>query len=265
MQPKQNKAQTRHDKVAIGRTFGRAATSYDSHAELQRLVGERLLTLAGPVPLGRVLDLGCGSGHFTEKLTHQGHQLIALDLASPMLKFTRLRCPEALCLQGDADALPLGGDCVDMVFSSLALQWSQDLTHALIQLKRSVRPGGRILISTLAEGSLGELAQAWHQVDSQPRVNRFLSEESLRIAVASAGLNPAQLSFETVTLHYDSSLAVMRALKGVGATHLHQGDGHRTLNRHTLAALERAYQTLASSPKQLPLSYRVCYGVFTLD
>ncbi|WP_417347562.1 malonyl-ACP O-methyltransferase BioC [Ferrimonas sp.] len=265
MQPKQNKALTQHNKDAIGRTFGRAAASYDSHAELQRLVGERLLTLAGPLPLGQVLDLGCGSGHFTEKLANQGHQLVALDLASPMLDHTRRRCPHVLCLQGDADALPLGSDCVDMVFSSLALQWSQDLTHALRQLKRSVRPGGRILISTLAEGSLNELAQAWRQVDNQPRVNRFMSEEALRIAVASAGLNPAQLSFETVTLHYDSALAVMRALKGVGATHLHQGDGHRTLSRHTLAALEQAYQTLASSPKQLPLSYRVCYGVFTLD
>lgn len=265
MQPKQNNALERHDKDAIGRTFGRAAASYDSHAELQRLVGERLLTLAGHLPLGRVLDLGCGSGHFTEKLADQGHQLIALDLASPMLEHTRQRCPGVLCLQGDADALPLGSDSVDMAFSSLALQWSQDLTLALVQLKRSVRPGGRILISTLSEGSLSELAQAWRQVDGQPRVNRFMSEEALRIAVASAGLNPAQLSFETETLHYDSALAVMRALKGVGATHLHRGEGHRSMSRDTLAALERAYQALAASPKQLPLSYRVCYGVFTLD
>ncbi|WP_169307169.1 malonyl-ACP O-methyltransferase BioC [Ferrimonas sediminicola] len=267
MLPRPDNAQPMHNKEAIGRAFGRAADSYDRHAQFQRLVGERLLSLAGPMPVGQVLDLGCGSGHFTERLLAQGHRVLALDLAPPMLTRTRSRCPQALCLQGDADALPLAPGSFDMAFSSMALQWSQDLTAALRQLRACLRPGGRLLLSTLVQGSLTELARAWQQVDHRPRVNPYPSEEVLRIAVAAAGFNPGQLTFETVTLHYDSALAVMRALKGVGATHLHQGEGHRLLDRTTLARLERAYQAQSQprTPAGLPLSYRVCYGVLTLD
>ncbi|SDK28815.1 pimeloyl-CoA biosynthesis protein BioC [Ferrimonas sediminum] len=255
----------KHDKGAVGAAFSRAAQGYDSHAAFQRQVGERLLTLAGPQAIGRCLDLGCGSGYFSEQLHAQGHQIVALDLAMAMATATQQRCDAAKVVVADADALPMQDNTVDLAFSNLALQWSDNLQLALSQLKRVVKPGGRLLFSTLATGSLTELDQAWQQAHGRHHINRFLSPDAIRMQVAQAGFSPSQLMFETITLHYPSALAVMKALKGVGANHLNHGRAPGLTGKGTLQRLQRAYATQANSHGLLPLTYQVCFGTLTND
>ncbi|USD36192.1 malonyl-ACP O-methyltransferase BioC [Ferrimonas sp. SCSIO 43195] len=255
----------KHDKGAIGAAFSRAAHSYDSHAAFQRQVGERLLALAGPQAIGRCLDLGCGSGHFSEQLQAQGHQVIGLDLAMAMASATQQRCAAARVVVADADALPLQSHAVDLVFSNLALQWSDNLQLALSQLKRALTPGGRVLFSTLATGSLSELDKAWQQAHGRHHINRFLSPEAIRMQVAQAGFSPSQLTFEAITLHYPNALAVMKALKGVGANHLNHGRAPGLTGKGTLQRLQQAYAVQADERGLLPLTYQVCFGTLSND
>ncbi|ARP38662.1 Malonyl-[acyl-carrier protein] O-methyltransferase [Vibrio syngnathi] len=57
------------DKSAIAEAFGKAATTYDRHAEFQRDVGHRLLDkLPNDLSGLKVLDLGCGTGYFSQQL-----------------------------------------------------------------------------------------------------------------------------------------------------------------------------------------------------
>ncbi|MBF4302862.1 methyltransferase domain-containing protein, partial [Vibrio anguillarum] len=70
------------DKAAIAHSFSRAAKHYDVHAAFQRDVGYRLLdkmprNLAGK----RVLDLGCGTGYFSEQLRRRGAYVVCVDLS----------------------------------------------------------------------------------------------------------------------------------------------------------------------------------------
>jgi malonyl-CoA O-methyltransferase len=112
------------DKRAISESFGRAAATYDQHAAFQRQVGHLLLDKMPEDLTGKViLDLGCGTGYFSEILATRGAKVVVADLSEAMLSATEHRCVvlNVHCENVDADSLPFSDNSFDFVFSSLAL------------------------------------------------------------------------------------------------------------------------------------------------
>ncbi len=162
-------------------------------------------------------------------------------------------------LLGDIEQVPLPDAAMDICFSSLVVQWCSDLPAALAELYRVTRPGGVILFSTLAAGSLQELGDAWQQVDGERHVNAFLPLAQIRAACAEYR---HELVTELRTLNSPDVMTLMRSLKGIGATHLHQGREGGLMSRGRLAALQAAYPCRQG---QFPLSYHLAYGVIYRD
>ncbi|KGT93786.1 malonyl-ACP O-methyltransferase BioC [Enterobacter cancerogenus] len=245
------------NKQAVAKAFGRAAQHYEQHAELQRQSGDALLALA-PAGFGpHLLDAGCGTGWYSRYWRDRGRELTALDLSSAMLDAAREQRSAQHYLQGDIDNLPLPDACVDGVWSNLAVQWSSDLHLALQQFLRVTRPGGSVLFSTLLDGSLHEVHEAWARLDGRQHANRFLS--AAQFSAALTGL-PAQCQPQTITLHFPSALSAMRSLKGIGATHLHDGRGAQPLTRSQLTQLEQHWP---QDTQGYRLSYHLMYGVLS--
>lgn len=243
------------DKRAIARAFGRAASRYDHYAELQRLSGDALLARL-PVQTGpRVLDAGCGTGWYSRIWRDRGKQVTALDLSPQMLQQARQNGVAHHYLAGDIDALPLADRCIDLVWSNLVVQWSEDLQAALTQFNRVLKPGGCLLFSTLSAGSLHEVHQAWSQLDGCLHANRFLSEQEIAAACDAQHL---RCHAQTVTLHFPDALSAMRSLKGIGATHLHGGRSDAVLTRQRLAQLEAHWPR---DEQGFRLSYHLMFGV----
>ncbi|WNN46498.1 malonyl-ACP O-methyltransferase BioC [Winslowiella toletana] len=245
----------RVNKQAVAQAFGRAAHSYNQHAELQRRCGEQLMSLIDISPYHRILDAGCGTGWFSQRWRERGCEVTALDLSAAMLAQAQ-NCQVAHhYLHGDIDAIPLPDRAVDLCWSNLAVQWCDDLAHALNQLCRVTRVGGKVLFSTLAADSLSEVRDAWLQVDGAVHVNPFLPVE--QIAAAAAGRS-MQLSQQTLTLAFPDVLSAMRSLKGIGATHVHQGRSAGLMTRQRLQQLENVWQRDA---RGFLLSYHLVFGV----
>ncbi|MFU8832240.1 MAG: methyltransferase domain-containing protein, partial [Wenzhouxiangella sp.] len=160
------------DTIAVARAFSRAATNYDRHAVLQREVGERLLgRLDGLIfKPGLILDLGCGTGVQAQALNQRfgDARVVAMDLALPMLDAASSRRgwwkKRFDCVAGNATALPLAEASFDLVYSNLMLQWCDDLAGTLASLRRVLKPGGLLLVSTFGRDTLTELRQAWAKV-----------------------------------------------------------------------------------------------------
>lgn len=247
------------NKPAIAAAFSRAAGSYDTAADLQRKTGNTLLALGAQHAGVAVLDAGCGTGYFSHRWRERGKQVIALDLAAGMLEHARQQQAADDYLLGDIESIPLANQSVDICFSNLAVQWCADLPVALAQLYRVTRPGGIILFSTLAQGSLDELGRAWQQVDGKRHVNDFLSFQQI-----SAACQPFRhrLTPQLYQQQFPDVIALMRSLQGIGATHLHQGREAGLSGRQRLMALQRAYSTQSGS---YPLSYHLVYGVIYRD
>jgi len=252
-------------KQAIIEAFGRAASDYDQHAAFQRQVGHLLLDKLAPDLSGlRVLDLGCGTGYFSYQLAKRGATVIAADISKPMLAQCQKRCTgmSVITLEADAEALPFEAGEFDLAFSSLALQWCQDLSVPLQEMKRVVKPSGQIMFSTLLDGSLVELKKAWSKIDSYQHVNNFLSQKQVKLALAQSGNSSHHLDSSPVTLWYRTAFELMRDLKGIGATHV-TGRNNGLTTRQQLRGVDKEYQKFRNHQGLLPATYQVCLGVIT--
>jgi ubiquinone/menaquinone biosynthesis C-methylase UbiE len=136
------------------------ATDYDSFAEAYSALNEvsllnayyerpATLALAGDVAGRRVLDAGCGSGPLSAALRDRGAVVTGFDSSAAMLELARRR------LGDDADLhladlgrpLPFPDGAFDDVIASLVLHYLKDWTAPLAELRRVLRPGGRLIAS----------------------------------------------------------------------------------------------------------------------
>ncbi|HEC8330403.1 TPA: malonyl-ACP O-methyltransferase BioC [Providencia rettgeri] len=255
-----------HDKQKIAAAFGRAATRYDAIANYQQTAGEQLLnklksTLFATqvnMPL-RVLDAGCGTGFFSQKLKHQGHTVTALDLSSGMLDVAKSKnaADEYLC--ADIESIPTHSAQFDVVFSNLSIQWCENLHGALSELYRVTKRGGVIVFTTLAEHSLNELSKAWQLLDEYSHVNTFLSPQAI---TSSCQTWRHELSFQKDTLYFPDLISLLNSLKGIGATYLTEGRQTGLMTRKRLQQLALAYPM---AHQGLPLTYQTVFGVIYRD
>ncbi|WP_200821268.1 malonyl-ACP O-methyltransferase BioC [Oceanicoccus sp. KOV_DT_Chl] len=253
------------DKKQVARSFSRAAETYDGVAEFQRLVGKRLLDFLPEINAETVLDLGCGTGFFTPQLQshYPGSNIVGLDLAEGMVRYSSARqLGNWLC--ADAESLPLAANSIDIIYSSLAIQWCENNTELFSEIFRVLKPGGRFIFSTLGPQSLHELRSAWSVVDDYVHVNRFAAKELLLVAIKRAGFdnqhNSAWLE-EMITLQYSSLRELTWELKGIGAHNVNSGRPVGLMGRQRMQAFMQGYEQQRNSEGLLPASYQVWYGV----
>ncbi|MCC4908451.1 class I SAM-dependent methyltransferase [Microbacterium sp. cx-59] len=97
---------------------------------------------------GRVLDAGCGPGHWTSHLTNLGIDVRGIDIVTAFIDHAQATYPDARFELGTIDALDLG----DGVMAGI-LSWFSTIHHAperisipLTEFARTLRPGGRLLL-----------------------------------------------------------------------------------------------------------------------
>ncbi len=256
------RAQPALDPREIRRSFDEAAARYDTHAVLQAEVRQRLLERLDFTRLepAVVVDLGCGTGGALEALQERypAAQVLALDIAEGMLRRARERSI-GQCIAGDVQRLPLADASVDLVFSSLTLQWCTDLGAALAECRRVLRPGGLLNFTTLGPQTLGELRAAWAAVDDGVHVNDFVELHELGDGLVGAGLAEPVLDIEHLTLTYREVGGLMRDLKAIGARNasVHRSRGLTGRGRHR--RLAEAYEGFRREGV-LPATYEVIFA-----
>ncbi|MFD9723638.1 class I SAM-dependent methyltransferase [Streptomyces sp. NPDC059072] len=105
--------------------------------------------LAGDVRGRRILDAGCGSGPLSAALRDLGADVTGLDVSSGMLEQARRRLGDdvALHVADLRDPLPFTDGAFDDVVASLVLHYLEDWGPTLAELRRVLRPGGRLIAS----------------------------------------------------------------------------------------------------------------------
>ena len=124
-----------YDFITRFLSFGR-----DSHWK------SRLIADADIQPGSTVLDLACGTGDLAFAAAHHGARVVGLDITPLMVELARDK-PEATgiaWLVGDMTALPVQAGRFDLVTTGYGLRNVPDISRALAEIHRVLRPGGRV-------------------------------------------------------------------------------------------------------------------------
>ena len=241
----------------VAQAFAQATGSYDQAAAVQQQIGRRLLTWGSPGHVDTLVDLGCGTGAHLPAMIQRYRPVraVGIDLAQPMVRATQARCPQALCLVADADRLPLAARSIDCLISNLAVQWSLGPESICAQAARVLRPGGRVLLSTLLPGTFAELQQAWRAVGITGAVNTYPSLMRWRQAACNNGLTALRMYCYSHSVFYQQAIDFVRELKQLGAqTSLQVQQASR--QAQAFRAMLQQYQHW-HQPRGLPVTYRV--------
>ena len=256
----------RLDRQQARRAFERAADSYDAAAALQQEIGNRLLERMDMVRLqpGRILDLGAGTGFFSDALQQRYPDagVLAFDLALNMLRHTRgrgLDTDRLQCVCGDGERLPFADDSFDFIFSNLMLQWCLDLEPVFTELRRVLAPGGLLMFTTFGPDTLQELRASWSAADGYTHVNMFPDMHDVGDALLGTRWAEPVMDTERITVTYRELRTLMQDLKHIGAHNVTAGRPRGLTGRQRLAQVTEAYEFYRRDGV-LPASYEVVYG-----
>jgi malonyl-CoA O-methyltransferase len=270
-------------KRAIRNSFERAAAHYDEAAFLQQEVARRLDDHLDGVKIEpqRILDAGCGTGFGASLLRARFPRadVIGLDLAQAMLRQALLRqrggvweqlrarlmpgTPHFQALCGDLEQLPLARASMDMVWSSLALQWVgggvAGLGASFKDMHRVLRPGGLLIFASFGPDTLKELRAASTGLDGYQHVNRFIDMHDVGDALVHAGFSNPVMEMEQITLTYADLPALLRDLKQIGAHTVLEERRAGLMGKTAWRRLRDNYECFRQDGR-LPASYEVVYG-----
>src|ERR687884_1764963 len=147
-----------------GAAYDRLSTPME---QLGREVMERL-ELRGDET---ILDAGCGSGRVTELLLERvpDGRVIGVDASASMIDAARERLGDDADLRvADLVGLDLGGDTVDVVFSTATFHWIADHDALFRSLRAALRPGGRLVAQCGGAGNIAAVHAAARQAGDDP-------------------------------------------------------------------------------------------------
>ena len=110
-----------------------------------------VLEVLGQVGGSRVLDIGCGPGLYAEELFARGAEVVGFDESGEMVRLAHDRCGERFDvrvhdLRNPLDWLP--DETFEAALMALVIHHLDDRVAALREIRRVLRPGGRLVVST---------------------------------------------------------------------------------------------------------------------
>lgn len=131
--------EVKYDKIGI---------DYNSTRKADPFLTKKLIEHLSPKKDGIYLDIGCGTGNYTNELEKNGLRLIGIDPSEKMLEKARLQNSNVDWRIGTVENIELSANAVDGVIGSLTIHHWTDLQKGFSELHRVLKPDGRIVIFT---------------------------------------------------------------------------------------------------------------------
>ena len=246
----------------IQSSFDKAAKQYEEHAVLQRESLSRLIErLQDDLKTHpqHILDLGCGTGWAAPKLLelYSEAQIIAADFAQSMVDLVPSH-PQVSARITDAHAIDVHAQSIDLVFSNLMIQWCDEST-VLQEIKRALKPGGYLHLTTMGEHTLHELKLAWQGIDDQPHVNEFVPAAKIADLTMNLGFEDVIADSEFITMTYANVIDMMRDLKNIGAHNVDNNRPKGLTSPKVIKQLTKNFEEFRTEEGLYPATYELVY------
>ena len=243
------------DRVRHRARLERAAQHYAKAGFLKARAAEDMVARLEAIMRNYAVavDLGARDGAFARALAESPAAekvglLIETDLAHGMIAGR-----PGLRLQADEERLPFADESLDLVVSTLALHWTNDLPGSLIQIRRALRPDGLFLASIFGGATLTELRQCLMEAEAELTGGAGLRVAPLADAYDAAGLLQRAgfalpvADVDTVKVRYAHPLKLIADLRAMGETSALAGPV-RPLSRAVVARACDLYHQKFSDP-----------------
>jgi SAM-dependent methyltransferase len=200
------------------------------------------------------VDLGARDGAFARALAASPARekvglLVETDLSAAMLAGRA-----GARVQADEERLPFAPESLDLVVSTLALHWTNDLVGALIQVRRALKPDGLFIGAILGGATLTELRQSLTAAEAEltggagPRVSPFADVQDAAHLLQRAGFALPVADIDRVEVAYAHPLELIRDVRAMGEANVLADRPRRPLSRAVLARAGEIYAERFSRP-----------------
>lgn len=224
---------------------------------LVRHAAENLSERLGAVKRGfsRALDLGSRRQSF-ELLSHH---------ADSWIRSGPHPCSRAVALVADDECLPFARHSFDLTVSVLGLHAVNDLPGTLVQIRRSLAPGGVFLAALFGGATLKELrmalafGEAEETAGASPRVAPFADVRDMGALLQRAGFTSPVADVDSLQVRYSSFAKLVEDLRALGETNALAQANRRSLRRRVLSAALDSYMQNDSSVGKLTATFDILY------
>lgn len=169
--------------------YDRIGHNYNSTRKADPFLTQQLIKHLKPHTDGFYLDIGCGTGNYTSALAEKGYRFIGIDPSELMLVKAKLLNSSVDWRIGTAERTGLEDAAVDGIIGSLTIHHWADLGKAFVELKRVLKPGGRIVIFTSTPNQMkGYWLNHYFPKMLQDSMVQMPTLEAVTTAILEAGL-----------------------------------------------------------------------------
>jgi SAM-dependent methyltransferase len=254
------------DRATLRARLDRAAPGYGSADFLKRRAAEdavvRLEAIMRDFPVA--VDLGARNGAFRDALAASDAAakvgvLIEADLSTGMLAGR-----DGPRLVADEERLPFAYGKLDLVVSTLALHWTNDVVGALIQIRRALKPDGLFIGALFGGATLTELRHSLVEAEIEltggagSRVSPFADAYDAAGLLQRAGFALPVADVDKVTVRYAHPLKLLADLRAMGETSVLAERHPKPLTRQVLGrAFEIYVQKFAEPDGRIPATFEI--------
>lgn len=136
------------------------ANSYDDyyHSDFGKIVDraekEIVLSLLKDIPKEEVIELGCGTGHWTNYLIKQGFKVIGIDASEAMLNMAKSKGINAKFLLADSENLPFTDESYKIIVSITMLEFADNQDTVIQEMYRVLKKDGWLILGFLNAKSI---------------------------------------------------------------------------------------------------------------
>lgn len=165
------------------------SSAYDGSHSFVYEYGADVVDLLDPQSDERILDLGCGTGHLTDRIADSGAEVVGLDRDRGMIETARASYPDREFRRADAREFDVEAP-FDAVFSNAVLHWIDDQAAVLRSVADALRPGGRFVaelggtgnVATIVDAVSAELAARGYEPPTDPWYFPTVGEHATALA-----------------------------------------------------------------------------------
>lgn len=174
-------------------SWGKVDDWYDDYVEdpesyHQRVVEPNLVRILGDVSGKNVLDLGCGQGYFCRLFSEKGAIMSGVDVSPELIEKANQRSNGAkirYVVSPAEDLFSFANQSQDIVFSVLATQNMRELDRVIAEVKRTLKPDGRLILILNHPAFRVPQDSDWYYNPENKKqgrvVTRYMSEATVKI------------------------------------------------------------------------------------